>query len=68
MSYFVRLIFYAILLTCLFFTFGLGLMWIVEHILSDFWAIVLIILFASSTYVIAILIIEFLFNGGGIHG
>ena len=68
MNYFIRLIFCAVLLTCLIVTFGLGLMWIIEHILSDFWAIVLIILFTSSTYVVAILIVEFLFNGVGFHG
>ena len=68
MNYFIRLIFCAILLTCLIVTFGLGLMWIVEHILSDFWATILIILFTSSAYVVAILIIEFFFNGVGIHG
>ena len=68
MSYFMRLILCIILLACLIFTFGLGLMWIVEHILSDFWATVLIILFTSSAYVVAVLIIGFLFNGVGIHG
>ena len=68
MSYFMRLILCIILLACLIFTFGLGLMWIVEHIPSDFWATVLIILFTSSAYVVAVLIIGFLFNGVGIHG
>lgn len=68
MSYYVRLILCIILLACLIFTFGLGLMWIVEHILSDFWATVLIVLFTSSAYVVAVLIIEFLLNGVGIHG
>ena len=68
MNYFIRLIVCAILLACLIVTFGLGLTWIVEHILSDFWAIVLIILFTSSTYVVAVLIVEFLFNGVGFHG
>ena len=68
MNYFIRLIVCAILLACLIVTFGLGLMWIVEHILSDFWVIVLIILFTSSAYVVAVLIIGFLLNGGGIHG
>ena len=68
MNYFIRLIVCAILLACLIFTFGLGLMWIVEHILSDFWAIVLIVLFTSSAYVVAVLIIAFLLNGVGIHG
>ena len=68
MSYCIRLIFCAILLACLIFTFGLGLMWIVEHILSDFWATVLMILFTSSAYVVAVLIIGFLFNGVGFHG
>ena len=67
MSYCMRLILCFILLACLIFTFGLGLMWIVEHILSDFWATVLIVLFTSSAYVIAVLIIGFLFNGVGIH-
>lgn len=68
MNYFIRLIVCAILLACLIVTFGLGLMWIVEHIFSDFWAIVLIILFTSSTYIVAVLIIGFLLNGVGIHG
>ena len=68
MSYCMRLIVCAILLACLIFTFGLGLMWIVEHILSDFWATVLIVLFTSSAYVIAVLITGFLFNGVGFHG
>ena len=68
MSYCMRLIVCAILLACLIVTFGLGLMWIVEHILSDFLATILMILFTSSTYVVAVLIIGFLFNGVGIHG
>lgn len=68
MSYYVRLILCIILLACLIFTFGLGLMWIVEHILSDFWATVLIVLFTSSAYVVAVLITGFLFNGVGFHG
>ena len=68
MSYCMRLIFCAILLTCLIVTFGLGLMWIVEHILSDFLATILTILFTSSAYVVAVLIIGFLFNGVGFHG
>ena len=68
MSYCMRLIVCAILLACLIATFGLGLMWIVEHILSDFWATVLIVLFTSSAYVVAVLIIGFLLNGVGIHG
>ena len=61
MSYCIRLIVCAILLACLIVTFGLGLMWIVEHILSDFWATVLIVLFTSSAYVVAVLITGFLF-------
>ena len=68
MNYFIRLIVCAILLACLIVTFGLGLTWIVEHILSDFLATILMILFTSSTYVVAVLIIGFLFNGVGIHG
>lgn len=68
MSYYVRLILCIILLACLIFTFGLGLMWIVEHILSDFWATVLIVLFTSSAYVVAVLIMGFLFNGVGFYG
>lgn len=68
MNYFIRLILCIILLVCLIFTFGLGLIWIVEHILSDFWATVLIVLFTSSAYVVAVLITGFLFNGVGIHG
>ena len=68
MNYFIRLIFCAVLLTCLIVTFGLGLMWIVEHILSDFLATILMILFAISTCIVAVLIIGFLFNGVGFHG
>ena len=68
MSYCMRLILFIILLVMLILTFGLGVRWIVEHILSDFWAIVLIILFTSSMYVVAVLIIGFLFNEVGIHG
>ena len=68
MNYFIRLIFCAVLLTCLIVTFGLGLMWIVEHILSIFWSSVLIVLFAISTCVVAALITGFLFNGVEFHG
>ena len=68
MNYFIRLIVCAVLLACLIVTFGLGLMWIVEHILSDFLATILMILFTSSTYVVAALITGFLFNGVGFHG
>ena len=68
MSYCMRLIVCAILLACLIVTFSLGVRWIVEHILSDFLATILIILFTSSTYVVAVLIIGFLVNGDGIHG
>ena len=68
MNYCMRLILFIILIAMLILTFGLGVGWIVEHILSDFWATVLIILFTSSAYVVAVLIIEFLFNGVGIHG
>ena len=56
MSYCMRLILCFILLAMLILTFSLGLMWIVEHILSDFWAIILIVLFAISTCVVAALI------------
>ena len=68
MSYWMRLILYIILLAMLVITFGLGVRWIATHILSDFWATVLIVLFTSSTYVVAVLIIGFLFNGVGTHG
>ena len=68
MSYCMRLILCIILLAMLILTFGVGIRWIVEHILSEFWAIVLIILFTSSAFVVAVLIIRFLFNGVGIHG
>ena len=68
MSYCMRLILFIILLVMLILTFGLGVRWIVEHILSDFLATILIILFTSSAYVVAVLIIGFLFNGVGIHG
>ena len=68
MSYYVRLILCIILLAMLILTFSLGVRWIVEHILSIFWSSVLIVLFAISTCVVAVLIIGFLFNGVGIHG
>ena len=68
MSYCMRLILCFILFAMLILTFSLGVRWIVEHILSDFWATVLIILFTSSAYVVAVLIIGFLFNGVGVHG
>ena len=68
MSYCIRLILCFILLAMLILTFSLGVRWIVEHILSIFWSSVLIVLFAISTYVVAVLITGFLFNGVGIHG
>ena len=68
MSYYVRLTLCIILLAMLILTFSLGVRWIVEHILSIFWSSVLIVLFAISTCVVAVLIIGFLFNGVGIHG
>ena len=68
MSYYMRLILCFILLAMLILTFGVGIRWIVEHILSIFWSSVLIVLFTSSTYVVAVLIIAFLLNGVGIHG
>lgn len=68
MSYCMRLILCFILLAMLILTFSLGVRWIVEHILSIFWSSVLIILFAISTCVVAVLITGFLFNGVGIYG
>ena len=68
MSHCIRLVLCFILLAMLILTFVVGIRWIVEHILSDFWATVLIVLFTSSTYVVVVLIIGFLFNGDGIHG
>ena len=68
MSYYVCLILCIILLAMSILTFGLGVRWIVEHILSDFWAIILMILFTISTCVVAALITVFLFNGVGFHG
>ena len=68
MSYCMRLILCFILLAMLILIFAVGIGWIVEHILSDFLATILMILFTSSTYVVAVLIIGFLFNGVGIHG
>ena len=68
MSYWMRLILCIIFLAMLILTFGLGVRWIVEHILSEFWGSILIILFAISACVVAALITGFLFNGGGIHG
>lgn len=68
MSYCMRLILCFILLAMLILTFSLGVRWIVEHILSIFWSSVLIVLFAISTCVVAVLITGFLFNGVGVHG
>lgn len=68
MSYYMRLILCIILLAMLILTFGLGVRWIVEHILSIFWSSVLIVLFAISACVVVALITGFLFNGVGIHG
>ena len=68
MSYYMRLILCIILLAMLILTFGVGVRWFVEYILSDFWDIILIVLFAISTCVVAALITGFLFNGVGIHG
>lgn len=68
MSYCMHLILCFILFAMLILTFGVGIRWIVEHILSNFWAIVLMILFAISTCVVAALITGFLFNGVGFHG
>lgn len=68
MSYCVRLILCFILLAMLILTFGVGIRWIVEHIPSIFWSSVLIVLFAISTCVVAVLITGFLFNGVGFHG
>ena len=68
MSYCMRLILFIILLVMLILTFGLGVRWIVEHILSIFWSSVVIVLFAISTCVVAALITGFLFNGVGFHG
>ena len=68
MSYCMRLTLCFILLAMLILTFSLGVRWIVEHILSIFWSSVLIVLFAISTCVVAVLITGFLFNGVGIHG
>lgn len=68
MSYCMRLILCFILLAMLILTFSLGVRWIVEHILSIFWSSVLIVLFAISTCVVAVLITGFLFNGVGFHG
>ena len=68
MSYCMRLILCFILLAMLILTFGVGIRWIVEYILSIFWSSVLIILFAISTCVVAALITGFLFNGVGVHG
>ena len=68
MSYYVPLILCIILLAMLILTFGVGIRWIIEHILSIFWSSVLIVLFAISTCVVAALITGFLFNGVEIHG
>lgn len=58
MSYYIRLILFIILLAMLIPTFGLGVRWIVEHILSIFWSSVLIVLFTISACVVAALIVN----------
>ena len=58
MSYYIRLILCIILLAILILTFGLGVIWIVEHILSIFWSSVLIVLFTISACVVAALIVN----------
>ena len=58
MSYCMRLILFIILLAMLILTFGLGVRWIVEHILSIFWSSVLIVLFTISACVVAALIVN----------
>lgn len=63
MNYYIHLILCFILLAMLILTFGVGIRWIVEHILGIFWSSVLIVLFAISTCVVALLITGFLFNG-----
>lgn len=58
MNYYVRLILCAIFLGAIMFTFAVGIGWIVEYILSNFWSSILIILFTSSAFVVAVLIIS----------
>ena len=58
MSYFVRLILCATLIVALMLTFGVGVKWIVAHILSDFLSSVLIILFTISSFAVGALIIS----------
>lgn len=58
MSYCMRLILCIIFLAMLDLTFGLGVGWIATHILSEFWSSILIILFTSSAFVVAVLIIS----------
>ena len=58
MNYCMRLILFIILIVMLILTFGLGVRWIVEHILSIFWSSVLIVLFTISACVVAALIVN----------
>lgn len=58
MSHCMRLILFIIFLAMLILTFGLGVRWIVEHILSIFWSSVLIVLFTISACVVAVLIVN----------
>ena len=55
MSYYVRLILCAIFLGAIIFTFAVGIRWIVEHILSNFWSSILIILFTISSFAVSAL-------------
>ena len=58
MSYFIRLILCAILIVALMLTFGVGIRWIVGHILGNFLSSVLIILFTISSFAVGALIIS----------
>ena len=64
MSYFVRLILCATLIVALMLTFGVGVKWIVTHILSDFLSSILIILFTISSFAVGALIISIFIRSG----
>ena len=63
MSYFIRSMLCAILIVALMLTFGVGIRWIVGHILSNFLSSVLIVLFTISSFAVGAIIISIFIEG-----
>lgn len=57
-NFYVRLILFSIILIIIMCVFGLGCSWIVSNIYSEFWFLILIILFTASTFVVSVLVIN----------